>query len=178
MKTACDPNIIVRPEQPGDEDAIDQLLDAAFSPSKIESRLVRLLRQRGQLIGSLVATSQGRIVGHAAFSPVMLGGDAVDGGAGLAPVAVLPEFQNRSIGSALCREGLQRMMDLGWRWIVVVGHPTYYPRFGFTKGSAFGLSNEYGVDDPFMAIELVPGALKHRGGMVRYSETFAEVLKS
>ena len=93
---------------------------------------------------------------------------------GLAPMAVLPGRQRQGIGSELVRAGLDECRRLGFGAIVVLGHAEYYPRFGFVPASKFGLKSEYDVpDDVFMALELIPGALRGRAGTIRYHPTFA-----
>ena len=107
------------------------------------------------------------MVGHIAFSPVTIepAGSAI----GLAPMAVLPAHQRRGIGGRLVREGLEQLRAAGHGAVVVLGHPEYYPRFGFTRASRFGLRCELDCpDEAFMALELVPGALANRAGLVRY----------
>jgi putative acetyltransferase len=92
---------------------------------------------------------------------------------GLAPLAVSPQLQNQGIGSRLVRDGLQACVRDGCHAVVVVGHPAFYPRFGFRPGSSYGLRCEYPVaDDVFMAVELVPGALAGVNGLVRYVSEF------
>jgi putative acetyltransferase len=170
-------SITIRPETPNDIPAIRAVHDAAFGRN-VESHLVDLLRERGRSSLSLVAELDGRIVGHVLFSPVTVDDeDQADAtGVGLAPIGVLPELQNRDIGGRLTRDALERCRADGWRYAVVLGHPPYYPRFGFRTASGFGLKNEYDVDEPFMAMELVPGGLPPNGGMIRYAPEFAEVL--
>jgi putative acetyltransferase len=94
---------------------------------------------------------------------------------GLAPVAVLPEFQRQGIGSQLIRDGLERCKQAGYDAVVVLGDPAYYFRFGFTRAADSGLHNEYGVHDEFMVVALHEGALRGASGMVKYLPEFAEV---
>jgi putative acetyltransferase len=115
------------------------------------------------------------VVGHVLFSPITLT-PAARGlqGVGLAPVGVLPQFQKQGIGSGLVRKGLEDCKQAGFDFVVVLGAPEYYSRFGFTRASSFGLQNEYGVDDEFMAIELKRGVLAAVNGLVKYSPLFNE----
>jgi putative acetyltransferase len=87
-------------------------------------------------------------------------------------MAVLPEYQRRGIGSALVRRALERCRDLGHRIVVVLGHPEYYPRFGFCPVLARALDSPFGGGDAFMALELVPGALESVTGRVEYAPPF------
>jgi putative acetyltransferase len=162
--------VLIRPELTGDLAAIYAVQASAF-PTDAEARLVDALRAAGRLSVSLVAEDGGRIVGHVAFSPVSLAETA--GGLGLAPVAVTPDRQRRGIGGRLVREGLAAATAAGTAFVVVLGHPNYYPRFGFRRAAEVGLTNEYGADEAFMALELRPGSLPAAGGLVRYGPEFA-----
>jgi putative acetyltransferase len=93
----------------------------------------------------------------------------------LAPVAVLPECQRQGVGRQLIGMGLVLGSMLGHTAVVVVGHPTYYPRFGFTSARAFGLEAPFPVaDEAFMALPLSPGALDGIRGLVIYPAAFNE----
>ncbi len=162
----------IRPEEPADAPHISVVLKAVF-PSAIEATLVNLLRAHGKLEISLVATTENNIVGHIAFSPVVSGVD--DHGLGLAPVAVLPEYQGRGIGSKLILAGIQIARARNHRFLVVLGEPGYYARFGFKPGSSWGLSDEYGGFAAFQALELVEDGLAGQAGLVRYAEEFAQL---
>lgn len=124
----------IRDETSGDVGAIAQVTAAAFHDLALshhtEQFIVAALRSAGALTVSLVAEVDGRVVGHIAFSPVTMS-DGSSGWYGLGPVSVLPEFQRRGIGSALIREGLARLKERKARGCCLVGHPDYYPRFGF-----------------------------------------------
>lgn len=166
-----EPMYFCRPELASDVKPIRDILEAAF-PTPAEARLVDALRASGNLVVSMVAADASGPVGHVAFSPVTVG-DAR--GLGLAPMAVVPAHQNRGVGALLVREGLASCGSLGCGFVVVLGEPEYYGRFGFTRASALGLDNEYGVDEAFMVIELKAGALPADGGLVRYAPEFALV---
>jgi putative acetyltransferase len=167
--------LCIRSEQPQDSGPIDAVHLAAF-PSDAEARLVSLLRKNGHASVSLVCEIGGRVVGHILFSPVEIAGKTSNSsGLGLAPLAVLPEFQRMGIGSSLVTAGLAACRQSGCGFVVVLGHPEYYPRFGFRKASRLGLSNEYQADEAFMVIELVSGSLPPAGGLVRYGPEFAEL---
>ena len=166
---------MIRPEQAEDLNSIRRVHESAF-PTAAEARLVETLRANGKAVVSLVAEVDGRVVAHILFSPATIEGNSrACAGLGLAPVAVLPEFQNRGVGSQLIRAGLDRCRQIGCGFVIVLGHPSYYLRFGFRRASEYGLTNEYAVDDPFMAIELAPGALPPEGGLARYAPEFAEM---
>jgi putative acetyltransferase len=167
--------IEIREENSTDQDAIRDVLRSAF-PRDAEARLVDLLRQRQLASIALVAAADNRIVGHILFSPVTVANTPPRfRGLGLAPVAVHRDFQNRGIGSTLIREGLDRCKQGSYAAVVVLGHPGYYPRFGFRTASAYGLVNEYGVDDAFMVVGLEDGILNKISGLVRYAPEFREV---
>jgi putative acetyltransferase len=164
----------VRLERADDIHAIRAVNLEAFETS-LEADLVDALRERAKLILSLVADEDGAIVGHILFSPVSLPGGAETRIVGLAPMAVLQARQRQGIGSALVREGLERCREMGYDAVVVLGHPAYYPRFGFLPASRFGIGCEYDVpDEVFMALELVPGALRGKSGTIRYHPAFAD----
>jgi len=166
----------VRAESTDDYAAVRQVNEQAFGRVE-EAALVDALRGRAGPNISLVAEMHGRIVGHIFFSSVRVESEAGEFAAlGLAPMAVLPEFQNRGIGSELVRRGLEESRRLGHEIVVVLGHPEYYPRFGFVPARGKGLSCEYPVpDEVFMALELSEGALAGRRGLVKYGPEFGGV---
>jgi putative acetyltransferase len=161
----------IRPEAESDHTAIREVNNAAFGRPD-EGRLVDALRGHAKPFVSLVAEKDDAVVGHIAFTPVAL--DGFDGLLiGLAPMAVVPAAQRSGMGSMLVRAGLERCTALGAVAVVVVGHPEYYPRFGFVPAGRFGLSSEYDVPpEAFMALELRPGALRGASGTVRYHDAF------
>ena len=162
----------IRPEQPADVAAIYAVQAAAF-PSEGEARLVDALRAAGRLSVSHVAVEDGKVVGHAAFSPVTVAEATT--GVGLGPVAVLPVRQRRGIGERLIRESLHACQRAGFSFVVVLGEPSYYERFGFQPASAWGLVDEYGGGGAFQALELEPDAIPRGAGLVRYAPEFAAV---
>ena len=164
----------IRPENPADTAAIRRVLEAAF-PTADEARLVERLRDGCHLAISLVAEEDGAIVGHIAFSPVQVdGASPAEGGIGLAPVAVLPDRQRQGLGGRLIREGLAACERAGYGFVVVLGEPAYYRRFGFDRADRRGLGNEYGVAEEFRVLELKEGSIPASGGVVRYGPEFAE----
>ena len=162
----------IRRDTPEDYPAIRALHERAFG-GPVEAALVDRLRAGNKIAVSLVAVQQARVVGHILFSPVTVT-DAPEGlrAVGLAPMSVLPEFQNRGIGSRLVHEGLDACKRRGEQAVVVLGHPTYYPRFGFERAKDRGLDNEYGADESFMVLELEEGALQQIRGLVNYAPEF------
>jgi putative acetyltransferase len=138
-----------------------------------EANLVAALRERARPVVSLVAEDGGAIVGHILFSAVLLTSHRELSIMGLAPMAVLPERQRQGIGSALVRAGLERCKKLGVGAVVVLGHPEYYPRFGFKPAVRFGLSCEYNVpEEAFMVLELRSGYLRRASGKIKYHAAF------
>jgi putative acetyltransferase len=164
--------VSVRLEAPADHEAI-HVVHAASFPTAGEARLVDALRSAGRLHVSLVAVEQGEVIGHVAFSPVSVLGAPL--GVGLAPVAVLPAFRRRGIAEQLIREGLIACEQLGHGFVVVLGAPSYYRRFGFLPASRWGLRDEYGGGDAFQALELRQGGIPAGGGAVRYAPEFTIV---
>lgn len=128
------PEALIRNETDGDADAITAVTLAAFATLEIsqhtEQFIVKALRAAGALAVSLVAELYGRVVGHVAFSPVVLS-DGTPDWHGLGPVSVLPAHQRQGIGKALIRQGLARLQAMGARGCCLVGHPDYYRKFGF-----------------------------------------------
>jgi putative acetyltransferase len=171
--------IIVRAETPEDYTAIHEVNVLAFDKRENEARLVETIRQSPGFTPelSLVAIEDGQVIGHVLFSPIRIETEIGDAAAlALAPIAVRPEAQNRGIGSQLIRHGLDECRRLGHRIVVLIGHSNYYPRFGFSPARAMGLEAPFPIpDDVFMALELVPGALKGVKGTVRYPPAFDDV---
>jgi putative acetyltransferase len=162
---------MIRHEKPDDVPTIRRVHEAAF-PTPAEARLVDSLRVGGHLALSLVCERDGNVVGHIAISPVTFADQRVNG-LGLAPVAVLPDYQRQGIGGALINEGLTMCRARGVGFVAVLGEPAYYRRFGFAAAGPKGLGNEYGADEEFMVMELQPGALPAGRGLVRYGPEFA-----
>ena len=165
--------IEIRPERPDDVAAIREVNRLAFAQED-EADLVDALRAGGFAVASLVAEDAGRIVGHIFFSrlPIEAAGRVIEAAA-LAPMAVLPDRQCEGIGSALVRAGLAVCREAGIAAVVVLGHPDYYPRFGFSSHAARGLRSPFpGAGPAFMALELVAGALDAHDATVRYAPPF------
>jgi putative acetyltransferase len=172
---------IIRREQSGDEAAIGEILRVAFGRED-EARLVAELRGLPTFNRalSLVAAVGDELGGHVLFTPVKVGEDSSGqvtrdetASAALAPLAVRPNWQRRGVGSQLVRAGLAACLTHGYRLAIVVGHPGYYPRFGFRPARELGLEVPFAVpDDVFMVCELSPGALEGARGMIEYPQPF------
>ncbi len=168
--------IEIRPERQGDEEAIAEVNRLAFDGEE-EVGIIAGIRGSEFFIPelSLVAESDGRIIGHIMFSLINLirFDQPAEAILSLAPMAVEPEEQKKGTGSALVRAGMEIARELGHRIVIVIGHPGYYPRFGFEKARIHGY--EIGIDVPddvFMVAGLQPGALQESGGMVQFSPPF------
>lgn len=168
--------VIIRAERAADHPAVRRVNELGFGHPD-EAVLVDKLRAVADPQISLVAVKDEQVVGHIFFSPVSIEiGDSASLALGLAPMAVLPEYQKQGVGSQLVREGLKECQRIGCNVVVVVGHPEYYPRFGFVPAKQKELSCEYPVpDEVFMVVELKPEALEGRRGLVKYLPEFSEV---
>jgi putative acetyltransferase len=165
--------VVIREEQADDAAEIREVNDKAFG-QPLEGNLVDLLRANGGILLSLVALSDAQIVGHILFSPVSLGLDGeVLQGAGLGPMAVLPEFQQKNIGTQLVSEGIDRLRKRGCPFVVVLGHPEYYPRCGFVPASRYNVRCEWEVpNEAFMLLRLSNCEVS---GLAKYREEFSSV---
>jgi putative acetyltransferase len=147
---------LVRAATPDDDEAIHAVEAAAFGRED-EAGMVEAARAEGVVLAELVEERDGRVVGHIMFSRMTTDPPRLI--AGLAPVAVDPAFQNQGIGDALCRAGIEAVQALGAEAVVVLGHPTYYPRFGFSAALTAPLESPYAGREAFMGLDLSPGAL-------------------
>ena len=166
-------DVTIRNEMAGDRDAIHRVNETAFETDG-EAELVDRLRASGALTVSLIAVDGDEVVGHIAFSPVIIESDegAADG-LGLGPMAVVPGRQREGIGSRLVTAGLETAKDAGYDIVVVLGHPTFYTRFGFVPSVKAGIQCEYDApEEAFMVAELRPGALDGVTGLVKYRPEF------
>lgn len=161
-------NILIRAETDKDIPMVEDILCSAFR-TDAECKVVNAIRQNGNATISLVAEVDGNVVGHILFSPVRTHPLTPERGLGLAPLAVHPTYQSKGIGSQLIRHGLNLCKELNIDYVVILGSPKYYSRFGFEKASVKGFRNEYGVDDEFMLIRLVR---LPQGGLIQYSPEF------
>lgn len=153
--------MILRPALPADHAAIDLLTRAAFADvpgaGDYEVAVIAGVRAESAVVAELVAEREGQVVGHVLFSRMTSTPPAFI--AALAPVAVAPAFQRAGVGSALIEAGLEACRRAGAVGACVLGHPDYYPRFGFSRAAALPLASPYAAAPGFMAMELVPGGL-------------------
>jgi len=166
----------IREEVSSDIEKIWEVNSEAFE-TEAEANLVTALRNSGCTYFSLVAESGAKVVGHILFTPVELSGNENKLKIlGLAPMAVLSQYQNKGIGSKLVKAGLEHCQSLGYDAVVVLGHPNYYPKFGFVPSVKYGIKSECEVpDEVFMILELTPGSLKNYEGVIKYHDAFNSV---
>lgn len=168
--------ITIRQEQEDDFQAIEHVHKQAFEQSN-EANLVHLLRSSRAFVSelSLVAEMEEEIVGHLLFSKVHIG-DEGNAALALAPIGVLPSFQQRGIGMKLIDEGIKRATKLSYEVVVVLGEPKYYHRFGFHTASEHNVQAPFDVPEKFfMVLELKKGALRNLEGVVTYPDAFMNV---
>ncbi|TWT29520.1 GNAT family N-acetyltransferase [Blastopirellula retiformator] len=169
--------MIIRQEQPEDVPAIRQLLLAAF-PTAIENEIVDQIRDSKCEQISLVAEVDGNIVGQILFTPATIERDAhVVQGWGLAPVSVAPKSQGRGIGATLVRQGLEELRQQGGAFVIVLGDPQYYPKFGFQPAAQWNVQSEFGgvPAEAFMLIAFDEEAIGD-GGIAKYRPEFASAV--
>jgi predicted N-acetyltransferase YhbS len=171
-------DILIRQEQKEDIDSVYRVVKSAFETmeqaSGDEQDLVNRLRKSEAFIPelSLVAECDGKIIGHILFTKMKIGDHP---SLALAPVAVLPEYQNQGVGGKLIVEGHHIARELGYGSVIVVGHPAYYPRFGYKLASQWKITAPFEVpDEAFMVLELIEGGLKDVSGVIEYAKEFFE----
>jgi len=146
-------HVVIRDETDADVSAITEVTIAAFKTLEISNRteqyIIEALRAAKALTVSLVAEVDGRVIGHIAFSPVIIS-DGSRNWYGLGPVSVLPEYQRKGVGKALISEGVSRLKELNAQGCCLVGHPGYYERFGFKNVP--GLVHEGVPQEVFFAL--------------------------
>ncbi|MEG2786365.1 MAG: N-acetyltransferase [Romboutsia sp.] len=176
-------NINIRKENAEEKELVYNLIKEAFKGETRsnggEQDLVNRLRHSNSYIPqlSLVALDGEKIVGHIMFTKISIENqdDKVEGLA-LAPLAVLPEYQKKGIGSNLIKEGLKISKELGYKSVVVLGSEQYYPKFGFKEAIDFGVKPPFEVPSKnFMVIELEENSLKNVEGIVVYAKEFFEI---
>lgn len=164
------PTIVIRNETEDDISAITEVTVEAFKTLEVsnqtEQYIIKALRAAKALTVSLVAEVGGKVVGHIAFSPVIIS-DGTMNWYGLGPVSVLPEYQRKGIGKALIQEGLSKLKDIGVKGCCLVGHPQYYKKFGFKN--VVGLTIEGVPQEVFFALSF-DGRIPH--GNVTFQEGF------
>jgi putative acetyltransferase len=166
--------ITIRKEQRGDEEQIRLVNTCAFG-QPAEADVVDTLRKACPEGVSLVAVCEDKIVGHILFTPAVIEAKEKEiGGMGLAPMSVQPEFQRQGIGAKLVQAGLDEMRKAQQPFVIVLGHPEYYPRFGFARASRYGIVSQYDnvPDEAFMILVLDRVALKGASGIGKYRAEF------
>jgi putative acetyltransferase len=161
----------VRVEEPADVAAIHAVNRAAFD-SALEANLVDALRAQAAGAISLVVAEDRTIVGHIMFSPVRLAGAPGFRAMALAPMAVTPDRQRTGIGSALVRDGLAECRRRGVEAVFVVGHPDYYPRFGFRRALVSVIRVDLDVPDEALMAMTLDEARPLPAGRIRYAAPF------
>ena len=167
---------MIRPVRDGDAAAVRHVLETAF-PTPAEADLVERLRANGTAVIELVALDGDSIVGHILFSPVALEPLAGTVGLGLAPLAVMPDHEKHGVGRRLIQNGLAASHKWGAGFVVVVGDPPYYSRFGFEPAGIYGLRCQYDAGDAFMVFKLESGALPPPDTLIKYAPEFSTLPK-
>lgn len=169
--------VTIREERPEDIEAIRAVNQEAFGQPQ-EARLIDALRTNGGVLLSLVATLNRRVVGHILYSPLSVGSDREKPtGAALGPMAVVPQYQRQGIGGKLIEIGNQKLREVGCPFIVVLGHPEYYPRFGFKPASGYGIQCEWDVpDEVFMVLVMDQSIMKGVSGLAKYRQEFSSLV--
>jgi predicted N-acetyltransferase YhbS len=173
-------NIVIRTETPADFKEVHNLVEIAFRTDEFsdhrEHLLVERLRKSEAFVPelSVVAEKEKVIAGHILLTKIFIRNELESfSSLALAPVAVLPEFQNQGIGGKLINYAHAKAADLGFTSVVVLGHADYYPRFGYKRADLFGIKLPFEAPaENIMAVELIPGALKKVSGVVEYAEEF------
>jgi len=171
----------IRKENPSDHIPVIRLTEKAFETLEIsdhnEGTLVDNLRKAPTFNAelSLVAELDDQVIGHILFTPVWIENEQEKfESLILAPVSVLPEFQKMGIGGQLIRAGHQKALELGFHSVILLGHPDYYPHFGYKPASTWGIKSPIPLpsDDVFMAVELTEDALTNVSGTVVFPPEF------
>lgn len=158
------------------ESVVEKAFENAEHTAHKEQLLVARLRKSEAFVPelSLVAELDEQIAGHIMFTKLQIrNGEKSYESLAMAPVSVLPQYQNKGIGSTLIVEGLKLAEELGFKSVIVLGHSEYYPRFGFKPASIWGIKAPFEVPDKnFMALELEDGSLNGVSGVVVYPKEF------
>ncbi len=164
--------IEIREEQAADIDGVREVNRQAFDQEQ-EGRIVDAIRDAGAVALALVAVSDGAVVGHILFSPLTVGTEA---GAALGPMAVRPAYQRQGIGSQLVVHGLERLREQRCPFVVVIGHPEFYPRFGFAPAAALGLTCDWEVPAEAFMVNILNAAMGDRlRGRAQYRAEFSTI---
>jgi len=166
--------IKIRKESQKDIDVIRQINEQAFGQSQ-EANIIDKLRDNCCDLLSLVVLREDKLVGHILFSPAAIEGNhGIIKGMALGPMAVIPEYQGQGIGSAMVKEGIQILKESGCPFIIVLGHPEYYPRFGFKPASRYEIRSQWeGVpDEVFMILWLNESKARGVSGIAKYRQEF------
>lgn len=178
-------NYIIRQEAESDYEVTERVVKHAFidaaQSDKDEHNLVSRLRKSESFIPELslvaVAEEQNVILGHILLSKIIINYDTnqkVESLA-LAPVSVMPDYQNKGIGKSLIETSLKKAQEMGFLSVIVLGHPDYYPKFGFQKSSVWNIQAPLEVpEEALMAIELQPDSLENVSGLIEYPDVFFE----
>ena len=170
--------ITVRMERPEDVSSVRNVNQEAFE-EPTEANLVDELRQGCSEALSLVAEDDGCVIGHILFTPVVVSnGDKVIQGMGLAPMAVVPERQREGLGTRLVEYGIKTLQDRSCPFVIVLGHPEYYPRFGFVPASRHNLNCQWEEvpDEAFMVLVMDENVVRGVSGVVRYRDEFDQAI--
>jgi len=169
--------LTIRPEKPEDISVTYSVIEQSFKRAA-EAKLTDKLRQACDDCLSLVADDNGTIVGHIMFTPVLAKNGQEAQGMGLAPMAVLPARQRQGIGTLLVESGLQTLKEKGCPFVIVLGHPGYYPRFGFQPASSFNIRSQWEdvPDEAFMILVLDSSVMRNVSGVATFREEFNESL--
>ena len=169
--------ITIRQEKSEDIPLVYSVIEQAFKRDA-EAKLADKLRQACADHLSLVAEDDGVIVGHIMFTPVLLKNDKDIKGMGLAPMAVLPARQRQGLGTQLVKSGLAILKEKGCPFVIVLGHPDYYPRFGFQPASRFSIRSQWeGVpEEAFMLLVFDDNDMRNISGTAIFRDEFNEAL--
>jgi putative acetyltransferase len=169
-------NLKIRPEMPFDALAIAQVHTLAFGQDN-EAKLVDRIRDSDRYIRelSLVAQINDIVVGHILFSQVDLVGKNSSKVLAIAPLAVLPQWQNQGIGSALVSESLKIAEGRSEAFVIVLGHPQFYPKFGFQPAIRYGITCGFSVPEEVFMAKPLPTRSEIDQGTIVYPKTFEGV---
>jgi len=171
--------IFIREENAKDIEQIKIINEQAFG-QPAEANIVDMLRKSCPDLLSLVALEENEVVGHILFSPAkIIGSPKMVDGMGLAPMAILPGRQCQGIGTYLVKRGIEMLRSRCCPFIIVLGHPEYYPRFGFERACVHGIACPWeGVpNEAFMILVLDQAAMESVSGVARYRDEFDEAMQ-